>query len=117
MNQALLAVGSVGASIGVYFLNRRLKNKTIKIGKKEFVADVTLRKILSVLLFLIYMPHLFTLEVISDQIGLSGGFYSPVALVFLMLLKWLTYFGTAVVPNYKGKILSSAPCAAKKKNC
>lgn len=96
MNQTLLAVGSVGASIGVYFLNRRLKNKTIKIGKKEFVADVTLRKILSVLLFLIYMPHLFTLEVISDQIGLSGGFYSPVALVFLMLLKWLTYFGTAV---------------------
>ncbi len=96
MNQVLLAIASILAALGVYYLNTLLKDKSFLLKGKELKGDEIVRKSLSILLFFVYMPHLFTLEAISDQIGLNGGGYSPVALVFLMILKWLTYFGTAV---------------------
>ncbi len=94
MNQILLALGFAASAFLIWFIGRFMKGE-ITIRKKTYARKDLFLRGLSVLLFLLYTPYLFSLEVVSDQVGLSGGVNAPVVTVLTGLLKWLTYFTLA----------------------
>ena len=87
MNQILLAFGILicGALASVISVNLHGDAKIFKttMGKKDLIF-----RALSLLLFFLYIPYLFSLEVASGQVGLSGGVLSPIAPFFTAILKW-----------------------------
>ncbi len=103
MNQILLAVGIICCGFLTAFISNNIRGEK-KIFKRTTDAKSLFLKGLAVLLFLLYLPYLFSFEAIRDQVGLIGGTQSPVATAFIALLKWVTYFSVAVCimsPFYK----------------
>ncbi|MBR1747893.1 MAG: YwaF family protein [Clostridia bacterium] len=115
MNEAILLCGTVAFGAAFYFVGRGLGNKKIYIRKKAYEWKDLFFKALSVVLFLLFMPHLFMREAIASQIGVSSDFmpapkpddygvpavytylpFSAVSVVFLTILKWFTLFSIAV---------------------
>ncbi len=87
----LLGVCSAGGAVGTYFLGRACKEKQIKIFKRQIRLVDFIKQVLALLLFVVYIPHLFGKEIISEQVGLSGGtLFSPFGYVGMCLLDWLT---------------------------
>ena len=97
MNQAILAVGSVGGAFLFRLIGNLLKTKKITVKGKEYALKDMFFKAMGILLFAVYMPHLFSLEVISNYEGLEGGLFSPTVTVLVTILKWFTYLTTAVL--------------------
>ena len=108
MNQAILAIGSAGTAFLFRFIGKLLEGKEKTIKGKTFALKDVFFKGLSLLLFVLYMPHLFAMEEISNYIGLNNGLFSPAVTVLVVLLKWVTYLSTA--------ILVMAPFFPNKKN-
>lgn len=76
-------------------MGRAFKGKQIHIFKKQvYIADF-IKQVLAVLLFGVYMPHLFGREVIAEQLGLKGTLFSPIGYAGLGGLDWLTTILTA----------------------
>ena len=97
MSQAILAIGSVGSAFLFRLISNLLKNKEVTVKGKTFSIRDLFYKGLSILLFILYMPHLFSMEEISNYVGLDGGLFSPAVTVLVVLLKWATYLSTAIV--------------------
>lgn len=107
MNQILLALGIFLSGGLVAFTSSKMHGE-IKIFKKTMGRKEFFLRALGVLLFLLYIPYLFSLEIIRWQIGLVGGVQSAEVTVLLAILKWFTYFSLAVcmiAPFYKMRFL------------
>lgn len=90
MIELLLTCACGVGAFGTYFASKQMKEKQVKIFKHEYrMSDVLLRCI-SVILFFAFMPHLFGLEIISNQVGLDGGVFSSSEYVFAAIIDWLT---------------------------
>ena len=112
MIETFVLLGILVAAVAFYFLDRKvLAGKMIRIKKFSIPADELFRKALSVILFLLFMPHLFGKEMLSRQYGLDGNgdpdypllpgsvyplFDSPSLTVWIVILKWLTMMMIAV---------------------
>ena len=122
MIETFVLLGICAAAGLFYFLDRKvLAGKVIKIKKFSMPADEFFRKALSVILFGLFMPHLFGKELISRQYGLDGNgdpdspllpgsiyplFDSPSLTVWIVILKWLTMMMIGVnilLPFFKKK--------------
>ena len=95
MNEILLITGMLACG-GLSWLATDKARGALRICKRTIEWKSLIIKGLSVLLFLFYLPYLFSMEEISNQIGLSGGVFSPAVTVLMAILKWLTYFALAV---------------------
>ncbi len=91
----------------MFFAGKVLKNKTITVFKKQRDLHTLLLQGLAALLFCAYLPHLFGLEVISNQVGLEGGLFSSAGYVLVAVLEWLTTLTVAVcilTPFFKKQV-------------
>ncbi len=107
MYEIFLIAGMVACACLVGFVADGLRGE-VRLLKRNMQWGGLILKGLSVLLFLCYLPYLFSLEEISNQVGLEGGAYAPAQMVLLALLKWATYFTFAVAmiqPFYSKKNL------------
>lgn len=95
MNEILLIIGMLACGF-LAWLAVDKAHGSVKIFKRTIEWKSLILRGLSVLLFLFYLPYLFSLEEISNQIGLAGGVFSPAVTVLMAILKWLTYFSLAV---------------------
>ena len=94
----VLGVCSAGGAVGTYFLGKAYKEKQINIFKRQIRLVDFIKQVLAVLLFCVYMPHLFGKEIISEQIGLQDGqLFSPFGYVGMSVLDWVTSILTAFV--------------------
>ena len=84
--------------VGIAFnlISRLISKKTVSFKGKKRNAKTLLLQGLSILLFFLYLPHLFSNEVISHKVGLQDWFFAPNQIIWLMILKWLIYLTTAV---------------------
>ncbi len=108
MNELILGLCTAFGAGGFNFLTKKV-NGNVKAGKHSLPASEFIKKLLSILLFVIYVPYMFMMEEVSKQIGLSDGILSPIVTVLLVGLKWLTYFSIAtciIVPFFKKKSLN-----------
>ena len=57
---------------------------------------------IGLLLFVVYMPYLFSMEFMSQQIGLQGSVFAPTQTVLMAILKWITYMciGTCMIAPF-----------------
>ena len=95
MNEILLIIGMLTCGVFTWVATDKARGNA-RIFKRTIEWKSLLIKGLSVLLFLFYLPYLFSMEEISNQIGLFGGVLSPSTTALLAILKWLTYFALAV---------------------
>ena len=94
MNEILLTAGiCIGGGLTGFLAN--LPIQPVRLFKKEIAFKDLLLKGLGVLLFIAYIPYLFAMEQMSNQIGLQGGVFTPTVTVLMAILKWLTYFSLA----------------------
>ena len=114
MNESILALGTVGFGVLFFFVNKWLKGKTLSVKTKQYDMDNLLFRLLSALLFVLYIPHLFTLDALSYMtlnlneatVGhLIPSAFSAVSTVFLLILRWLTamLLGTTVLLPFYNK--------------
>ncbi len=122
MVEVLVSIGICAAAALFIFLDKKvLAGKVIKFKSKSIQADDFFRKSLAVILFAIFIPHLFGFERISRQNGLDGNgdpdnpllpgsiyplFSSPSLTVWIVILKWLTMMMIGVhilLPFFKKK--------------
>ena len=107
MNELILSLCLLGGAFGAFFAGKVLKNKQIKIFKTQCALYTLLLRGVAALLFCAYVPHLFGLEVISNQVGLDGGLFSPLGYVLIAILEWLTTLTVAVcilTPFFKKQV-------------
>ena len=105
MNELILALCCAGGAAGTYFGCNALKNKNLRIGKKEVAwADLVLW-VLSFLLLGAMVPYMFWMNEMSNQIGLAGEMFSKSGYVLVGVLDWLTVFtiGVAIVMPFFAK--------------
>ena len=96
MNELILSLCCAGGTAGTYFGCRALKNKTLRLGKKEVKwADLILRS-LAVLLFAGLIPYMFWMNEMSNQLALNGEAFSKAGYVLLGVLDWLTVMTAAI---------------------
>lgn len=91
MNEIIYALGIILGSFILWFLLGKVKG-SLRIRNKDMLVSVFIKKVISLLLFVLYVPYLFLMEEISNQLGLIGGSFSPFVTISLVLLKWVTYF-------------------------
>ena len=121
MVELLIALSICFSTALFSFLSDKvLAGKEIKIKKFNMPADVFFKKALSIVLFFLFVPHIFGFELISRQIGLDGRgdpealvydpiyplFDSATVTILILILKWLSMltFSVAVVhPFFKKK--------------
>lgn len=94
MNVALLIIGMCGAGVLSGVLTQKLHGE-VRILKRTMDWRKFVLCAFSVVLFLTYMPYLFSLEEISNQIGITTGTQAAGITVWLVILKWLSYFSLA----------------------
>lgn len=95
MNEALLIIGMCGSGALTGIFSRKLRGE-VRIFKRTIEWKKFLLCALSVLLFITYIPYLFSMEEISNQIGLAEGVLPPAQAVLLVILKWFSFFAIAV---------------------
>ena len=95
MYEIFLIAGMLACACAVGFVADGLRGE-VRLLKRNMQWGSLMLRGLSVLLFLCYLPYLFSLEEISNQVGLADSVYTPVQTVLLALLKWATYFTFAV---------------------
>ncbi len=92
----ILGACSVAGAFGTYFLGRVCKGKQVKIFKRQIPVQDFIKQVLALLLFGIYMPHLFGREVISEQVDMTKGtLFTPFGYAGIAILDWLTTILTA----------------------
>lgn len=96
MSELILSLGCVGGAAGTYFACNALKDKHIRIGKKEVALSNLIQWTLALLLFFAMIPYMFWLNAISKQLGLSGPMFSKAGYVFIGVLDWLTVMTIAM---------------------
>ena len=96
MSELILSLGCVGGAAGTYFACNALKDKHIRIGKKEVALSNLIQWTLALLLFFAMIPYMFWLNAISKQLGLSGPMFSKAGYVFIGVLDWLTVMTVAM---------------------
>ena len=105
MNEILLVAGiCIGGGLTGFLANASIK--PVRVFKREFAFKDLLMRGLAALLFIAYLPYLFSMEQMSNQIGLHDGVFSPLVTVLMAILKWLTYFSFAacmIAPFYNKK--------------
>ncbi len=101
MNEILLTAG-ICISGGLAGFASGLPVKPIRLFKKQFTFRDLLMRGLGLLLFVLYMPYLFSMEFMSGQVGLQGGVFTPTQTVLMAILKWVTYFsiGTCMMAPF-----------------
>ena len=97
MFQYIMLTVSIVLSLLLTFGLNALKNKSITVKGKTFNLKNLILQALSVALFFIYIPHLFTREAITSQIGLQVGMFDAPTTVFLVILRWLLYLTNAII--------------------
>ena len=96
MSELILSLGCVGGATGTYFACNALKDKHIRIGKKEVSLSNLIQWTLALLLFFAMIPYMFWLNAMSKQLGLSGTMFSKAGYVFIGILDWLTVMTVAM---------------------
>ena len=96
MSELILSLGCVGGAAGTYFACNALKDKHIRIGKKEVALSNLIQWTLALLLFFAMIPYMFWLNAMSKQLGLSGPMFSKAGYVFIGVLDWLTVMTVAM---------------------
>ena len=94
MNEALLILGMCGGGALTGIFSRKARGE-VHIFKRTIAWKKFIVCALAVLLFLTYMPYLFSMEEISNQEGLHGGVLPAGQTAALAILKWLAYFSLA----------------------
>ena len=95
MYEIFLIAGMLIGACGIGFVTDRARGE-VRLFKKNIRWGSLILRALSILLFICYMPYLFALEELSNQVGLANGIYPPFQTVLLAILKWFTYFTLAV---------------------
>ena len=105
MNEAILLGGTLLFAFAFRFVGRILDTKQLHIKGVAHSAQELFYRAMSVLLFLLYMPHLFMKETIASQWGLAARAeagasniimpYSGAVTALLAILKWMTNFTVA----------------------
>ncbi|MBO5736701.1 MAG: YwaF family protein, partial [Clostridia bacterium] len=113
MNELIWALCCVGGAFGTYLTCNALKNKNIRIGKREIVCSNLVLWSIAFLLFATMVPYMFWLNALSDKNGLSGGIFSEAGYVVLGALDWLTVMtiGVAIVMPFFTKKEARDYCA------
>ena len=94
MNEILLTAGiCIGGGLTGYLANASIK--PVRLFKREFAFRDLLMRGLAALLFIAYLPYLFSMEEMSNQIGLHDGVFTPTVTALMAILRWLTYFSFA----------------------
>ena len=96
MNELILSLGCVIGAVGTYFAGKALKNKKLRLGKKEMAASKLLWGGLAFLLFASMIPYMFFLNSLSKQLGLNGALFSKGGYVLVGVLDWLTVLTVAI---------------------
>ena len=96
MSELILSLSCVGGAAGTYFACNALKDKHIRIGKKEVALSNLIQWTLALLLFFAMIPYMFWLNAMSKQLGLSGPMFSKAGYVFIGVLDWLTVMTVAM---------------------
>ena len=104
MNEILLIAGMCSGGALTGFLSRKM-NGEVRILKRRIEWKRLFLRGLAVLLFLAYMPCLFSLEEISNQVGLENGILPAGQTVGMAILKWFAYFSMSacMVQPFFGK--------------
>lgn len=97
MFQYIMLFSSIALSILLSLGLNALKNKSFTLKGKTFNVKNLILQALSIILFIIYMPHLFTREVITNQIGLQNGLFDSNTTILLVILRWLVYLTNAIL--------------------
>ena len=107
VNELILAGCSVGGGIAVFAADKALKNKTVNVFKRQLSLAGLVSRVLALLLFCVYIPHIFGLEEISNQVGLdTGTLFSKSGYVLNGVMDWVTTFVIAAaitVPFFSKK--------------
>ena len=96
MSELILALCCVGGAFATYFLRNALKNKNIRIGKREIVCSNLVSWSLAFLLFAAMIPYMFCLNALSKDVGGQVGLFSKAGYAFVGALDWLTVLTIAV---------------------
>ena len=96
MSELILSLGCVGGAAGTYFACNALKDKHIRIGKKEVALSNLIQWTLALLLFFAMIPYMFWMNEMSNQVGLNGMMFSKSGYVLVAILEWLTVMTVAV---------------------
>ena len=96
INAIILTILSVAAAFGTWALCRKCANKHIPFPKRQIPLSALFKRILAVLLFCLYMPHVFEKEVIYEQVGLQGDLFPAAVYALLAVLDWLTVLTVAL---------------------
>ena len=113
MSELILSLCCVGGAFGTHFACNALKNKNIRVGKREISSSNLVLYVLALLLFAAMIPYMFWLNAMSKQIGLDGGMFSKAGYVLVGALDWLTVLtiGIAIVTPFFTKKEAHDYCA------
>ena len=113
MSELILALCCVGGAFGTHLACNALKNKNIRIGKREIVGSNLVLWSLAFLLFATMIPYMFWLNALSNKVGLSGGMFSEAGYALLGALDWLTVMtiGVSIVMPFFTKKEARDYCA------
>ena len=75
MFKYIMLFSSIGFSVLLSLLLNAIKGKSLTIKKNTYNLKNLILQFISVALFFIYIPHLFSHEVITNQIGLQSGLF------------------------------------------
>ena len=90
INELILTACSVGGAFGTYYADKALQDKKITVFKRQLGLAGLVSRILALLLFFLYIPHLFGLEVVTKQLGLEGELFSKAGYILVTVLEWIT---------------------------
>ncbi len=96
INAILLTILCALCAYGAWALSKKCGDKYIKLFKREVSLSYFFKRGLAVVLFALYMPHLFGKEVIYEQVGLKGELFKPFVYAGLGLLDWFTTLALAL---------------------
>lgn len=106
MNESLVALGTVGFGTLFFFVQRWLKDKTLTVKSKQYNMGNLLFRLMSALLFLLFIPHLFTqnnlsymtlnAKTVADGHLVMSAFPAATT-VLLMILRWFSAMTLATV--------------------
>ena len=113
MNELILSLCCVGGAAGTYFACNALKNKNIRVGKREIVLSDVVQWTLAFLLFAAMIPYMFCMNEMNNQIGLDGVAFSKSGYALVGVLEWLTVLtiGVTIVMPFFTKQTARDYCA------
>ncbi len=113
MSELILSLCCIGGAFGTHFACNALKNKNIRVGKRDISLSNLVLYVLALLLFAAMIPYMFWLNAMSEQVGLDGEMFSKAGYALVGALEWLTVLtiGIAIVMPFFTKKEAHDYCA------